>query len=121
MKTSAKICQRTDALLIVILTYHLIDWLAGQSFLKVDYDQALRLFRESLKLTVAIHGETDWRTVTVRVAIVNTQEKMGMTVEPLDQMEILGEQHPKTIASLKKLASLRAAVENPETLAIETH
>ncbi len=63
-----------------------VDWLAGQSFIKGDYDQALQLFQESLTLSEVLHGERDWRTVTVRVAIANTQQRADMTAEQLNQL-----------------------------------
>ena len=63
-----------------------VNWLAWQSYGQGDYDQALQLFQESLKLTTALHGKKDWRTVTVLIAIANTRERAGMSVQQLDRL-----------------------------------
>ncbi len=67
-----------------------VNWLAWQSYGQGDYDQALQLFQESLKLTTALHGKKDWRTVTVLIAIANTRERAGMSVQQLDRLAKAG-------------------------------
>ena len=63
-----------------------VDWLALQSYVQGDFDQALVLFEESLKLTGSIYGKKDWRTISVQVAVANARGKAGMSVQQLKQL-----------------------------------